>query len=290
MAKQKKPAKKKSAGKGKGETPASAAEIKKLEAEAKAAQAKPEPVEIPELTRSIQEIMNDRVKIAPGHIGMTLDDETPIEENLAILDYTMTLSDHVGFMIGDVLNSGFVAWGDKYKHVLNQTGKAMSTLKGYSEVSRRIPIDKRVAALPFSHHREIVRLPEGKMEKVLEDLEKESEKKDGYIPTVVELRMKVQSSLPRKNKRKGKPTSGSRPKGKGAKKTVELPPYEMTDVEEQLLEEAEMAVEETAKLLKPDGKVEKVLKQLDNKTKQRWLSKLDGIVLFFKNVQNTVGY
>jgi hypothetical protein len=289
MAKQKKPAKKKSGGKGKGEAPVSAAEIKKLEAEAKAAQAKPEPVEIPELTRSIQEIMNDRVKIAPGHIGMTLDDETPIEENLAILEHTMTLSDHVGFMIGDCLNSGFVAWGDKYKHALNQTGKAMSTLKGYSEVSRRIPLDKRVAALTFSHHRELVRLPEGKMEKVLEDLEKESEKKDGYVPTRDELRIKVQSSLPRKNKGKGKPTSG-KGRGKGAKKPVELPPYEMTDAEEQLLEEAEMAIEETAKLLKPDGKVEKILKQLDNKTKQRWLSKLDGIVLFFKNVQNATGY
>jgi hypothetical protein len=267
---------------------AGAKEIKDAQKEltkGKAQAAKPETVVIPESTRPMEEIIRDHVTIAPGSIGLTLSDDIPMEESLRVLDWTTQLSEHVGFMIGDVLNSGQVRWGEKYTAVLNQTGRALSTLKGYAEVARRIPIDKRVKALSFSHHREMIRLPDEKMGKVLEDLEKESEKKDGEIPTRDELRRKIQTLTPRKKKRA---TSG-KGKKKG-KKAPDLPPYEPTDAEQELLEEGEMAIDETAKLLKPDGKLFKVLVRLDNKEKQRWLSKLDPIVLFFKGVQNTTGY
>jgi hypothetical protein len=51
-----------------------------------------------------------------------------------------------------------------------------------------------------------------------------------------------------------------------------------------------MAIDETAKLLKPDGKVFKVLVQLSNKEKQRWLGKLDPVVSFFKALDAKTGY
>lgn len=289
-------AKAKKRGKGKTSKSASdkalaegAAEIKKAQSE----QDK-EPIVLPKLTRSIQEIMADRVKIAPGHIGMTLDDKTPMEEQMAILDHTLTLSDHVGFMIGDILNFGEVTWGDKYKRLLQQTGKALSTLRGYSEASRRIPLEKRVAALSFSHHREILRLDDKKMEKVLEDLEKEAEKKDGYIPTRDELRKKIEKLGPTKRKSSGRgirkrAISGRHSKKKGGKKAPELPPYTPTDAENEALQGAEIAIEETAKLLKLDGKVHKVVVQLDNKEKQRWLGMLDPIVLFYNSVNIKTG-
>lgn len=279
----KKAGKKKSA---KTDAPVSAAEMKKLEQDAKKPETPPEPpLEIPELTRTISEILQDRVQIAPGHIGLTMAEETPIEEHLAVLDYTTSLSDHVGFMIGDVLNNGAVKWGEKYKEALDRTNRKLSTLKGYAEASRRIPIDKRVAALSFSHHREVLRLPDEKMEKLLTDLEKESEKKDGKIPQVRELRVTIEKMKPRKKPKRV--TSGKHGKGKG--KVVELPPYEPTDAERELMDEAELAVEETAKLLKPDNKLFKALVQMDNKTKQRWLSKLDNIVLFFKALEIKTG-
>ena len=75
---------------------------------------KPESIVIPESTRPIQDIIRDRVTVLPGHIGLEIADNTPIEESLLILDWTMQMSDHVGFMIGDVLNFSEKKWGDKY--------------------------------------------------------------------------------------------------------------------------------------------------------------------------------
>ncbi len=299
----KKTTKKKSAKSAKDELAANAAEIRRLEkeqkaetkkpkAKAKTAKAKPEPkpapepVEIPDVTRAMHEIVQDRVQVLEGSIGLKIADETPIEESLVILDWAMQMNDHVGFMIGDVLNFGEVRWGDKYTAALNQTGRALSTLKAYSEVARRIPAEKRVGALSFSHHREILRLPDEKMDDVLKDLEKEADKKDGHLPTRDELRHKIQTLTPRKKPKRA--TSGKGRKGK--KSEPELPPYEPTDAERETLEEGELAVEETAKLLKPDGKLFKVLVRMDNKTKQRWLGKLDSIVLFFKDLTNNTGY
>jgi hypothetical protein len=190
-------------------------------------------------------------------------------------------------MIGDVLNAGRVRWGDKYTVALNQTGRALSTLKGYAEASRKIPIAKRVAALSFTHHREILRLPDEKIDSVLKELEKEADKKDGHVPNTKELRYKIQQLTPRKKKKPTRVTSG---KGKKGKKKVELPPYEPTEAEKELMEEAELAAEETAKLFKPDGKLFNVLVRLDNKQKNEWLSMLDPIYTFFKKLQDKTGY
>src|SRR5207245_7666187 len=82
-----------------------------------------EPVVIPESTKPIQDILDKRVKIFPGHTGLKLADDTPIEETLRILDWTTQMSDHVGFMIGDVINFGEAQWGEKYTAALNQTGR-----------------------------------------------------------------------------------------------------------------------------------------------------------------------
>lgn len=255
-----------------------AAEIKKAQAEQKP---KVEAIEIPESTRPIEDIIRERVQILPGSIGLTMDDNTPVEENVRVLDWAMALDNHVGFMIGDILNAGRVKWGDGYKLALDKSGRSYKTLAAYAETSARIPKEKRVAALTFSHHREMLRLTDAQRDDMLKTLEKEADKKGGYIPTKYELRDKIATMVPKK--RSKRVTSG---KHKKTGKRVEEKPYDPTDAEQELLEEGEMAVDETAKLLKPDGKLCKVLVQLDNKTKQRWLSKLDNIVLFFKIVQN----
>src|SRR5437660_4379553 len=105
--------------KDKAKLAAGAVEIRK----AQKLVAMPSPVVIPESTRPIKEILRERVKILPGHIGIKLADDTPIEESLRVLDWTTTLADHVGFMIGDVLNFGEAKWGEKYTQALAQTGR-----------------------------------------------------------------------------------------------------------------------------------------------------------------------
>src|SRR5262245_38647636 len=89
-------------------------EIKKAEKELAKAK-KPEPLVIPKSTRDIREIVSDRVTVLPGSIGVKLADDTPIEECLRIMDWATAMSDHVGFMIGDVINFGSAKWGDKYR-------------------------------------------------------------------------------------------------------------------------------------------------------------------------------
>src|SRR5881394_1396570 len=218
--------KKKSAAKNgkkntaKSKLAAGAAEIRKAEKEAKEKAA--EPVVIPASTRPIEDIVRERVTLLPGHIGMKLADDTPIEEALRVLDWTNTLADHVGFMIGDVLNFGEAKWGEKYTQALAQTGRAMSTLKGYSEAARRIPFANRVASLSFTHHREILRIGDDtKIATVLKEVGKQAD--EGHAPSTKELRFKVQKLMPRKKKTpKGPPTSGKGKKGKAKK---EAPPY-----------------------------------------------------------------
>jgi len=100
--------------------------IHKAEKQAKDEEAKLAPlVAIPESTRPIQDIIADRVTVLPGNIGLKLADNTPIEESLRILDWTTQMPDHVGFMIGDVLNFGQHKFGHKYTVALNQTGRAV---------------------------------------------------------------------------------------------------------------------------------------------------------------------
>lgn len=282
MAKTKKAAK---GGKSdKAKLAAGAEEIRKAQKQAKT-EAPPEPVVIPESTRPIQEIINERVTVLPGHIGLKLADATPIEESLRILDWTTTLSDHVGFMIGDVLNFGSSKWGDKYKAALNQTGRAQSTLWGYSEAARRIPAEDRVASLTFTHHREILRI--GNDEKIKTVLKKVGEQADkGVAPTIKELRIKVQKLTPRKKKAPKKVTSG---KGKKGKQKPEPPPYEPSADEQSKMDVAEAALGEANEAIKSGG-VFKIVGKCDNKEKRRWLSMIEPLVTMYNNLDKITGY
>jgi hypothetical protein len=102
-------------------------------------------------TRDIKKLLRERVQFLPGHVGLVLSDYTTMAENLRILDWTIGLGEHVQFWIGDVLNAGHVAYGNKYAEALKRTGRAKSTLRQYASVARRIPLEKRKTTLSFWH-------------------------------------------------------------------------------------------------------------------------------------------
>lgn len=234
-----------------------------------------EKVEIPKTTRTTEEVVKDRVTVMPGNIGLKIDSETPIEESLQILDWTTMLSDHVGFMIGDVLNFSNAKWGDKYTAALNQTGRGLSTLKGYAETAKKIPYDKRVATLTYSHYRELIRLPDGKLDATLKEVGAQAEK--GKVPTVREVRFKVQKLTPHKKAKRV--TSG---KGK-RKPKVEAPPYEPTAEEQSKLDAGEEALQAAVNEVKT-SKLYQIVAKLDNKEKKRWLAMAEPIVTFYNAV------
>jgi len=169
-------------------------------------------------------------------------------------------------MIGDVINFGNAKWGEKYKAALNQTGRARSTLKNYAWVARNIPPNKRVAALSFTHHWEILRIGDNtKVKEVLKEVGAQAEK--GHAPSTKELRYKVQKLAPRKVKKPKRITSG-----KGKKKSKpEPPPYEPSADEQSKLDAAEEALTEANDAIKSGGVV-KILCKLDNKEKPPMVS------------------
>lgn len=152
---------------------AGAAKIREADKQAK----KEKAVTPAKSTRPLADILRDHVIVLPDHIGLTLSDTIPLEEQLRVLDWTTQLSDHVGFMVGDVLNHGQHKWGDKYTAAINQTGRAKSTLKNYAWVARSVPPEKRLASLTFSHYQEIIRLgDQTKVDAVLKEVGAQAEK------------------------------------------------------------------------------------------------------------------
>ena len=284
MAKKAKKAAKKNGKAKKGAV--SAEDIKALEAEAKAKAEAAEPVEIDQVSRDIRDIVRDRVTVMSNSLGLSLSEETTIGESMAILDYTKQMSDHVGFMIGDILNFGKGKWGEKYNQALVQTGRSLTTLKHYAWVSSNIPIEKRQAALTFTHHEEILRI--GDAEKVLAVLKEVGAKaSDGEAPSTKELRFKVQKLTPRKKKKAKRATSG---KGsKKAKAQKELPPYVPTAEEQSKLDEADEALSAAVQSIK-EGGVFKIVAKLDNKEKKRWTELALPIVTFYNSVDRVTGY
>jgi hypothetical protein len=265
-----------------------AEDIKKAEKE----KASLEPVVIPESTRPIKDISADRVTLLEGHIGLKLAEDTPIEENLRILEWTTQLSDHVGFMIGDVLNFGSTKWGNKYKAAVNQTGLAYTTLANYASVAKAVPAGKRVAALSFSHYQIIQGLlTEPKVIDLVEKVGKEVTA--GSKITKAELRIKALKVAPRKKKTPKKVTSG---KHKRKSKQPELPPYvppqeqqSILDALEKDLSKINAKIQTTVVDLSNIGKDTKstvlnLLCELDNKEKQRWLKLLDPIFSLYNTV------
>ncbi len=182
-------------------------------------QAKAE-VKLVESTRDIKDILRDHVTMAAGNVGVTLSDDIPFEESLAVLRWATDMSHHVGFIIGDIINNGECGWGEKYTAAMEQTGLAKVTLKEYANVARRIPKKDRQSSLGFDHHREVLRLkgreiiPElGKrldvqpftetaFAETLKEAGEQAEK--GDLPTVRELRAKVKELKGTSTKKKRK--------------------------------------------------------------------------------------
>jgi hypothetical protein len=265
---------------------AGAAEIRKLQEQAKGKAKKPEvpkpgPVGIPESTRPIEDILKDRVTVLPGSIGLKLADNTLIEESLCVLDWATTLSDHVGFMIGDVLNFGHAKWGDKYTEAINRTGRARSTLKHYASVAARIPLDKRQPSLSFSHHELIVRTS-APLE-LLEETAKQAEQ--GDLPTILELRTKVRKLTPTKPKRvtSGKAKKGPpKPQSEGRK---------LSEKERQEIDELLGGIDIFSIRIK---NAKKLLLMLPNREKKKWLpvleSFVDQLTALRTDMEKTTGY
>ena len=153
-------------------------------------------VKLAKSTRSIEDILREHTTMAAGNVGVTLSDDIPLEEALRVLDYWTNFHEHVGFIIGDIINYGECRWGEKYTAAMEQTGRAKPTLKTYASVALRIPVEHRQPALGFEHHREILKLGDrsdgATFVPALREAAEQAEK--GQAPTVKELRDTVKQA------------------------------------------------------------------------------------------------
>jgi len=161
-------------------------------------------VKLAKSARDITDILREHTTMAAGNVGITLSDDIPLEEALRVLDYWTNFHEHVGFIIGDIINYGECRWGEKYTAAMEQTGRAKPTLKTYASVALRIPIEHRQPSLGFEHHREILKLGDrsdvATFVPALREAGEQAEK--GKAPTVKELRAKVRERAPIKRKAK----------------------------------------------------------------------------------------
>jgi hypothetical protein len=64
----------------------------------------------------------------------------------------------LSFWVGDWFNAGEQYHGEAFAQLLDHTGMDPATVTQYAWVSRRVPHDRRVPSLSFSHHREVAGL------------------------------------------------------------------------------------------------------------------------------------
>lgn len=84
------------------------------------------------------------------------------------------LEKSVLFWIGDWINYGEKAYGEKYAQALEDTGYEYGTLRNAAYVSASIDLSRRRDNLPFSHHQEVAGLDLKKQEEMLDLSSKEN--------------------------------------------------------------------------------------------------------------------
>jgi len=60
--------------------------------------------------------------------------------------------------LGDLLNYGEAAYGEKYSQAIDATGLSYSTLANVASVAKRVPISRRREDLTFGHHEAVAKL------------------------------------------------------------------------------------------------------------------------------------
>ena len=84
--------------------------------------------------------------------ALTLDPDTPYGQWEALGVMLGALSHASCWLLGDWIEHGERVYGEKYAQAVEETGLAPQTLMNYASVCRRVPPERRRAALPYSYH------------------------------------------------------------------------------------------------------------------------------------------
>lgn len=264
--------------------------------------------------RDVNELIHKRLVFGENGDSLKLDEKTPIEEFMPMLDWLCNAREKSGFLIGDFLNQGNALYKDKMQTIMAQTGRSLTTLEIYASIAKLFPPSKRVATLGWTYYQDaasIARSEEAggkaKAQELLQLAAKGGE--DGKPMATRDFKRVVAAAAPAKKKpRATKP--GRTPKArkvatpKAAKSRPILAEEEaaLNDLYKRVLPALESAVSAALKALdstpaKKDGlPLIEVIKQATNADKKAFVkdapAKADVLRIFnmIQVVEDKVGY
>jgi len=86
------------------------------------------------------------------HDTPSWEDYVEFGENLAVLEHALPM------IVGDWLNAGSWIYGEKYTQAVKFTGRKEQTLMNWASVCNRVPFDRRVKDLHYSHYQAVMKL------------------------------------------------------------------------------------------------------------------------------------
>ena len=241
-----------------------------------------------------EDIIEKRVTMAPGSVGVTIDEATPLEEYPAIIRHFQHLEKCTGFIIGDALNACAAHHGGaKRDAMLAVTGllgdkKAASTLYAYARTAAAVPIERRQPSLGFAAHRAVARIenPEKQMELLTDAAEVvESGKKF----TVKDMKKAADKAEPPKKKSPTKKAASG--KGKSSGKPAPEP-EKYTDEEQAIYDDVLAKLGDLDELLGSKAGQDFLSKtiKVDNKLKRPLTARGKWITRFLTTVESRTGY
>lgn len=102
--------------------------------------------------------MPDTVRISD--VGIEFFSDITFEDWARLMSTLSRLETAFQFALGDTLNYGNTAYGEKYSQAMDSTGHSYQALANYAWVARSVPHKVRVAGLSWTHHRVVARLEE----------------------------------------------------------------------------------------------------------------------------------
>ena len=157
-------------------------------------------------------------RFTPTHLSVEDSEAAPLESWAGPLRFSLWCQQGAPWWIGDLLNAGDARFGEMFSQVCEGSVSA-DQLQRYESVARRVPAENRRAALSWSAHAAVARLPHVLQRKMLARAEQ-----SGW--TSVVLQRKVREEIERR-KRLGQPLADETEELSSESTAGDVEPYDL---------------------------------------------------------------
>lgn len=259
--------------------------------------------------RPVQELISEWVTYGEGQVSLTVKEGMPVEEWASVLAFHCDVQEHVGFLIGDLIQYGTSHFGEKYSAAMAALGKEYKTLVNWVSTAKAVPPEIRRKELSYSVHAEVAGLAKhftnDKGQVLIGALQRAQRKL--LAKAVVEklsvaaMREEVKKLVDEQGAKKGEPTTSTgtaTPAASTPSGTADLGAGVSTAFE--FAESNNVSATTSEDRLKNDAAIEKadslqtyfrspVFADLSKEDKAQWMSILKPLVDVYENLLDTLG-